>query len=252
MHVMARFSCTRVSPSITWLVTLLGQLTVASLAAGAAGGRAASQAAILSYRVEEEKPPFTHVGNVRDDSHLRATYQGDEDTLASLRFHLHHPTAAANEYFAIDSETGQLRTRSRIDRDALCRPAKPHCDVLHLDVVVKPYQYYEIIKVRVKVTDVNDLHPTFPKDRVEFRVLETAALGTRFPLPPAEDGDLGNNSVVIYDFAQDQPSSMFDLAINNHSDGSITASLVLQQQLDHEQADFHRLKVSISCSNPSL
>jgi hypothetical protein len=205
-----------------------------------ASSRSQSQAA-LNYRVEEERPALTLVGDVRDDSHLRAMH--DDATLAQLRFQLHHSTAAANEYFLIDTVTGELRTRTTIDRDALCRPLRPHCDVLNIDVMVTPYAYFEIIKVKVKVIDVNDRKPTFPTDRVEFRVLETAAVGTSFPLPSAEDGDLGNNSVQAYAIAPDQPTTTFELQTQTQSDGSLTASLVLRQQLDHEQADFHRLKV---------
>ena len=220
--------------------TLLIQLILILLAISTIGSafRAPQHAALL-YRVEEEKPPFTLVGNVLEDSHLRDKHS--DYVLSQLKLELHHSTKSANEYFNLDEETGLLKTRSKIDRDFLCKTATSHCDVLIIDVAVKPMKYFEIIRVKVKVTDINDHRPTFPRDRQEFRILESAAMGTTFPLPTAEDGDNATNGVQIYDI--DSTTTVFDMIINNQSDGSLTASLVLKQLLNHEEKDFYRLKV---------
>ena len=197
-------------------------------------------ASALLYRIEEERPAFTFIGNVKDDSNLRKKHS--EEVLKSLRFSLHQPSTAANEYLTIDAELGILRSKARIDREQLCLPPTSNCDTLAVDVKVLPLEHIEIIKVRVKIIDINDQKPTFPVARVEWPILENAVIGTSFPLPHAEDADVDRYGVQIYEITT--PTIMFDIQITNQTDGTLDAAIVLRNRLDHETQDFYRLVVN--------
>lgn len=119
----------------------------------------------LRYRIEEEIPRGTLVGNVVDDARLRTRYPPAAMSLIRFRFLSTGDSstgtggagaaaaggsgAVGHGLFEIGLTSGIIRTTGDIDRDssALCRQ-KRHCAV-NIDVIVQPVQYFRIIKVSV-------------------------------------------------------------------------------------------------------
>jgi hypothetical protein len=128
----------------------------------------------LRYRIEEEVPRGTVVGNVIDDAGLRSRYPSAAMQQIRFRFLAESsspsggaaaapvsvgsagagasvgggaPAIAPAGLFEIGASSGVIRTASELDRDspALCRQRRL-CE-LSLDVVTHPVQYFRIIKV---------------------------------------------------------------------------------------------------------
>lgn len=105
------------------------------------------QLPVLVYAVQEERPVNSVVGNIRDDSDLRVKHT--PQVFASLRFELTYQSTGVSDMFVLDRETGILSTRVKVDRESLCIVPQDGCDVIMLDVKVLPYQYFQIIKIKV-------------------------------------------------------------------------------------------------------
>jgi len=150
-----------------------------------------------------------------------------------LRFTLRQASSLAHRYFTLDETTGVLRTAQVIDREELC-PYGPKCD-LNIDVAVRPLQYFEIIKVLVRVKDVNDNSPTFFEDRVTVEVDENTPVGSLFIIPVAEDLDSGVYGVQQYQLISD--FDQFELKMTDQVDGSKDVRLKLVQPVDREARD---------------
>jgi hypothetical protein len=110
------------------------------------------QLPVLVYAVQEERPVNSVVCNIRDDSDLRVKHT--PQVFASLRFELTYQSSGASDMFVLDRETGVLSTRVKVDRESLCIVPHDGCDVIMLDVKVLPYQYFQIIKIKVHVTSI--------------------------------------------------------------------------------------------------
>lgn len=102
----------------------------------------------LRYRIEEEIPRGTLIGNIVDDARLRTRYHTAALSLIRFRFlGASEGTQGGLGLFEVGLTSGIIRTTGDIDRDssALCRQ-KRHCAV-NIDVVIQPVQYFRIIKV---------------------------------------------------------------------------------------------------------
>lgn len=106
----------------------------------------------LVYRVEEERPINTIIGNVKEDSDLGSKFSSSPSqaaAFASLHFALYQANNAVADLVSLDTATGVLTTRVEIDRETLCTVPHDDCDVMLVDVMVLPYIYFQIIKVKV-------------------------------------------------------------------------------------------------------
>ena len=176
------------------------------------------------FHMLEEQPIGTFVGNVKENQELLALY-ANYDVIDRLLFAFRSSTSSLPyRYFAIDERTGVITTRERVDRENLCPADDDDVDVVvwqctvTLDVVIRPAQYYQIIRVVVNVGDVNDHAPTFADAALEFRVRESAAAGSVvFEVPPAVDGDGDVNGVQNYYLVSG--SDKFELAVDDDEDG---------------------------------
>ena len=120
----------------------------------------------LRYRIEEEVPRGTVVGNVIADAALHGRYSNAAMQQIRFRFLTETPRAdrgagggpsagaggaaiAPFGLFEIGSTSGIIRTGGDLDRDSpnLCRQ-RPRCE-LSIDVVTQPVQYFRIIKVGI-------------------------------------------------------------------------------------------------------
>ncbi|XP_053935241.1 protocadherin gamma-A1 isoform X9 [Cuculus canorus] len=180
----------------------------------------------LRYSVPEEMPKGSFVGDVAKDLALQlpALHQRGVRLVDRGR----------TQSFALHGRTGHLVTAERIDREQLCRLVQ-QC-VLHGEIIVdSEMKAYEI---EVEIKDINDNAPSFKTVELEERISETTSPGTRFPLPEAQDPDLGRNSVQSYELSGDEH---FSLSVQKGPGGAERPELVLAKALDREASSSHEL-----------
>lgn len=220
------------------LLSLLGHVT----SGGSGSAEPIDKSFVLEYLVVEELPPETLIGSVERDYQLNRKYS--PTTLEQLRFRfLSTPGVRDRALFAVDRNSGVLRTAERIDREVIC-PGSSRCFVA-FDVAVSPMRYFQIIKIRVEIVDVNDNAPVFPQPTVSLELSEAAEIGATLPLPNAVDLDAGRNGACEYQLLP--PDDHFLLQITPVVDASGKCAarlrLVLAQGLDRETVDRFRLGV---------
>lgn len=193
-----------------------------------------SQAAEIVTSVYEEQPIGTYVTNVRGVLNV-------SDRMNNVKFSiLSQPNKT--EIFKID-ETGNITTADIIDREKLCVSVKS-C-VYSFDVALLPMQYFEIVRVKVDIIDVNDHAPTFPRKQLHITIPENTPVGQTFVLDSAEDDDVGDNSVQSYEIVSD--SKEFGLKISEDVFGPQVA-LVILSPLDREAGTTHQVMDAITYS----
>src|SRR6218665_1346080 len=192
------------------------------------------------FRIVEELPPGTFVGNMRENHDLLTSHR--QSVLLQLQFSFRH-SGSAFPLFFIDQSTGIIKTSKRIDRDLLC-PRLPNCS-LSLDVIVRPTQYFRILRVVVEVEDINDNSPVFPQTNFTLDVNENRPVGTRFPLPSAVDDDSRFFGVQTYTAIHSSSDSeaKFQLSVSEHEDGTKPLMLLLRDRLDRESCDTYVITV---------
>lgn len=196
------------------------------------------------FSIQEDQPPGSVVGGIKESQHLATEF--GEDVLSRLRFSFRY-TTMNYRYFVIDQNTGIIRTSRKIDREVIC-PGAQVCN-LSLDVVIRPVEYFQIIKVVVTVTDVNDNSPSFLQSRLSLEMKENTSPGTLFSLPLAEDPDSGVFGVQDYQLIS--TSEKFKLILKRQYDGSSDVRLNLTESLDREVRDFYSMViVAVDGGNP--
>ncbi|XP_073477108.1 protocadherin gamma-C5-like isoform X42 [Aquarana catesbeiana] len=184
----------------------------------------------LRYSIAEESDPGTVVGNIAQDLGLN---------LADInKRRLRLGSEGSSKYFTIDQKHGALIIQERIDRESLCGSSSS-C-LLHLEVVAE--NPLELFSLDIEILDINDNYPTFSVTDQEIKIIELfASPGVRFPLPSAEDLDVGKNSVRHYSLNQ---NPYFSLSEKFRNDGTLIAELVLEKNLDREEKSGHKLILS--------
>lgn len=189
------------------------------------------------YVVQEEIRNGTQIGNIPLDLKLDIRYS--PEVLQTLRYRFLTPPPSA---IAIEEATGRIVTRGRLDREALCRH-ETVC-LIHEDVAIQPVQYFQIIKITINVTDVNDNRPEFSPAQLVHEMIESSLLGTTVVIPTARDADTPPLSVQGYKIIVSDPEDdKMQLRTQTKLDGSIEVKLVLVRPLDREVRDLHRFKV---------
>ncbi|XP_063156252.1 protocadherin beta-16-like [Candoia aspera] len=183
----------------------------------------------IMYSVPEETKTGFLIANVLKD--LKVDVKELSTRKAQLR------SKDPKQYFHLDPNTGDVTVKNNIDREALCGQNDP-CVLLSEIVLENPLQLY---RIDVEIEDVNDNSPKFSKTEFFFELPELVSTNTRLPLEKAEDSDKGENSVQNYILS---PNEYFRLDIQNNSDGSKYAELVLEKPLDRENVSQLILMVS--------
>ena len=149
----------------------------------------------------------------------------------------HEPSG---QYVRLDNTTGDLYTSStQLDREALCpHGSEPRGCVLSLDVFVLPQRYFQLVKVKISVEDVNDNRPRFPVEEIRVSVPENTPVNARFAVEQsAVDPDLNFNSVQTYWLVND--FGVFTLDVEENEGGELTPFLIVTEALDREtQAEY--------------
>lgn len=170
----------------------------------------------LLFSIKEELPLNSKVGNILKNSTRNS----------ALRI-IPKPKSNAGQLFRIH-ENGDLRTRSRIDRDVICA-RKEKCDI-EMDIFDRTVFY----KVIVEIKDKNDNRPKFAKNLTTFYVSEATGPGFSLSLPPAQDNDSPKYGIKKYEIP-DLRKKFFEFSWRRREDGTDDLKLTLKRKLDREK-----------------
>jgi protocadherin delta 1 len=200
----------------------------------------------LTYELVEEQPLGTYVGNIVRDANLTSLYGADVVEAGRIRFRFIRPPSPVE--LVVDSITGDVRTgRDRIDRESICTPRSVLCTI-RVDIAIHPIEYFRLVRLTVKIADINDGSPRFPEGAVlTYDILESAAVGTAIKLPAAVDRDSPSYSVVGYRLVTPSDDAnvrrKFKLIEDRSRDGVLHVRLVVAEPLDRESVDRYQLTV---------
>ncbi|NXY87983.1 PCDGM protein, partial [Alcedo cyanopectus] len=185
-----------------------------------------SSSAQIRYSIPEELTRGAFVGNIAKDL--------GTDVAKLAAANLQVLSDSDSQYFSVNVNTGVIMVSERIDREQLCGQ-NPRC-FLHLKLAIEnPVEFY---RIEVEILDINDNPPEFPSDEVSLRIYELASLGARFPIQPAQDPDVGTNTLQTYHLSA---NDNFNLNVKARTDGGKFPELVLERALDRELRAFHHL-----------
>ncbi|NWJ08665.1 PCDGM protein, partial [Crypturellus undulatus] len=185
-----------------------------------------SSSAQIRYTIPEELTRGTFVGNIAKDLGTDVT------KLAAANLQV--LSDSDSQYFSVNVNTGVIMVSERIDREQLCGQ-NLRC-FLHLKLAIEnPVEFY---RIEVEILDINDNPPEFPSAEVSLRIYELASLGARFPIQPAQDSDVGTNTLQTYHLSA---NDNFNLNVKARTDGGKFPELVLERALDREIRAVHHL-----------
>ncbi|NXU50208.1 PCDGM protein, partial [Turnix velox] len=185
-----------------------------------------SSSAQIRYSIPEELTRGAFVGNIAKDLGT------DVGKLAAANLQV--LSDSDSQYFSVNVNTGFIMVSERIDREQLCGQ-NPRC-FLHLKLAIEnPVEFY---RIEVEILDINDNPPEFPSEEVSLHIYELASLGARFPIQPAQDPDVGTNTLQTYHLSANEN---FNLNVKARTDGGKFPELVLERALDRELRAFHHL-----------
>ncbi|XDV51128.1 hypothetical protein PO909_020064 [Leuciscus waleckii] len=187
----------------------------------------------LIYKIKEGLSKGTLIGSIAADLNLGLSSD------PSRSFNLEQKTSS-QQYMTLNDTTGELFTSAvEIDRETLC--AESHegqgCAIF-LDVLILPQQYFQLVKIKIIIEDVNDNRPHFPVDEIRVSVPENAPVNARFAVEQsAVDPDIGIHSVQTYWLVNDY--GFFTLDVEENEGGELTPFLIITENLDREtQAEY--------------
>ncbi|CAN9507221.1 unnamed protein product [Ophioblennius macclurei] len=193
-----------------------------------------SQAKELVYKIKEGLPEGTFIGAIGVDLDLDFTVE------PPFLFNLPQKKVSG-QYVTLNNTTGELYTSAtEIDRETLCPDnSEGQGCVLSLDLFVLPQQYFQLVKVKILVEDVNDNRPKFPTDEIVMSVPENTPVNARFAVEQsAVDPDLGQHGVQTYWLVND--FGVFTLDVEENEGGELTPFLIVTEALDREtQAEYN-------------
>ncbi|XP_058922061.1 protocadherin-23 [Kogia breviceps] len=196
----------------------------------------------LSLSVDEGLPPDTLVGDIR--AGLPATQQQQEG--GGFFLSEDSDDSPLLDDFHVHPDTGIIRTAQRLDRER-----RDHYSFVAATLLGA------VVQVEIRVNDVNDHSPRFPRDSLQLDVSELSPPGTAFRLPGAQDPDAGLFSIQGYtlvqpsDFSEDAAGPFFQLRygapVSPKSPPSSSPleplDLVLLRRLDRETVAAHELQI---------
>ncbi|XP_016835985.1 protocadherin beta-6 isoform X1 [Cricetulus griseus] len=174
----------------------------------------------IRYSMPEETESGYLVANLEKDLRLRV------GELATRGAQIHYK--GNKELLQLDTETGNLLLKEKLDREELCGVTEP-C-LLHFQLILEnPVQFFQ---TDLQLTDINDHSPEFPHREMLLKIPENVQPGTVFPLKAAQDSDIGNNAVQNYTVSS---NLHFHVVTLSRADGRKYPELVLDRALDREE-----------------
>lgn len=180
--------------------------------------------ATLELQLDEEQPAGTVVGDISAGLPAGVT--------ATLFFISDHEGTGVSTDLHIDESTGIIETAKVLDREV--RDRYNFIAVTMTGVTVE---------VTIKVNDINDHAPKFPRKKATFRIPEQTAIGTRFPLEPAVDADQGQLTTQGYLIKDGNVGQAFTLETRRGSNGVLYLDLVVNTILDREKRSTYTLSL---------
>lgn len=188
----------------------------------------------LRYVMEENQPANTVIGDVMDDANLTLMLESGRLRLGVLR-------GVGSNYVTVNTTSGVLRSAAMVDREAICVGGDDdEICVISVDVVVTSATFFDVIHVRIVVTDVNDNAPTFPQTEVTLHIPESSRTGSGFDIPVADDPDAGGNGIRTYYVVPDR--TPFGVMATETEFGP-SLQLVVTRKLDRETRDSYSVVV---------
>ncbi|XP_044883712.1 protocadherin gamma-A5-like isoform X8 [Mauremys mutica] len=178
------------------------------------------------YSIPEETHKGSFVGNIAKDLGLELKELSDRGVRIVAR--------GRSQYFALNFKNGHLYTTDRIDREEICG----RTEICLIKFEVLREDKAKLFPVEVEITDINDNAPGFQSDKLELKISETTAAGTRISLQQSQDPDVGINSIQKYQLSN---NTHFSLDVQTITDYVKYAELVLEKSLDREEQDVHDL-----------
>ncbi|XP_035296071.1 protocadherin beta-6-like isoform X2 [Cricetulus griseus] len=174
----------------------------------------------IRYSMPEETESGYLVANLEKALGLRV------GELATRGAQIHYK--GNKELLQLDTETGNLLLKEKLDREELCGVTEP-C-LLHFQLILEnPVQFFQ---TDLQLTDINDHSPEFPHREMLLKIPENVQPGTVFPLKAAQDSDIGNNAVQNYTVSS---NLHFHVVTLSRADGRKYPELVLDRALDREE-----------------
>ncbi|XP_068428717.1 protocadherin-8 [Clinocottus analis] len=199
---------------------------------------AQSEGNTIRYQTNEEDASGTVIGNLAKDMSLSLSHSSKTNFRMMKQFN--------DSFIRVRESNGELTVGERIDRERICRHTL-QC-LITFDVVNFSKDRYRLIHVEVEIKDINDNSPEFPNKESIVEISENAAVGSRIPLDPAADADVGSNYIQSY---QISVNSHFTIDVLLRADGVKYAELVLMKELDREtQSSFTVELVATDGGNP--
>ena len=229
--------------SYTMSISTTHVLLLCTLAVKLVTLSSASSTPPVEYSVYEEIHIGTQIGNLITDAGLDRKYINNQTALNSLRFKLlNYPEPLVIE---VEEKTSVLRTTTRIDRDTICAQ-ETHC-LLSYDVAVQPMHFFQIIKVVVRIVDINDNAPTFAQQYFPLEIAETSELRSSFSLPAAYDPDSPQFGIKRYRLLPANHQN-FELQyeLSNAAGVPDVVKIILISPLDYEEATSYQLELVAS------
>ncbi|XP_060630191.2 protocadherin gamma-A6-like isoform X6 [Anolis sagrei] len=174
----------------------------------------------IRYSIPEEMHKGSFVGNIAKDLGLDSKLISEH----GLRI---VTSKGMIQYFELNFHNGYLQTFERIDREEIC--GKAEMCVLKFKVIAE--SMLKLYVIEVEILDINDNAPSFLSMGWELKIGETSIPGSQFPLPEAQDPDLGTNSIQDYILTG---SSHFSLVVQKGEDDVRHTELLLEKALDRE------------------
>ncbi|XP_056139750.1 protocadherin-16-like [Lampris incognitus] len=178
----------------------------------------------LELQLDEEQPAGTIVGDISAGLPPGIT--------ASLYFISDHEGTGVGSDLDIDESTGIIKTAKVLDREL--RDRYNFIAVTMTGVTVE---------VTIKVNDINDHAPKFPKKWATFKIPEQTAIGTRFPLEPAVDADKDHLTTQGYLIKDGNVGQAFTLETRRGSNEVLYLDLVINAILDREKRSTYTLSL---------
>lgn len=204
-----------------------------------------STASELLYTLQEGFPKGYLIGNIVHDLQLGT----DPPLLFSLA-----SKGLSGKYVTLNDSTGELYTSAEeLDREALCPQNSGIQDcALLLDIIILPQEYFQLIKVKIAIIDVNDNAPVFPVAQIYITVPENAPVNTRLVIEhPANDPDGGMNGVQTYRLVDNY--GVFTLDVEENESGERTPYLIIMGPLDREvKSEYKTIIIAEDGGNPPL
>lgn len=179
---------------------------------------------VLELQLDEGQPAGTIVGDISAGLPPGET--------ASLYFISDHESTGVNSDLNIDETTGIITTRRRLDREE-----RDHYSFIAVTMTGTT------IEVSIRVNDINDHAPEFPKKKALLKIPEHTAVGTRFSLDPATDADKDQLTTQGYAIKEGNVGHMFKLESKRGANKVLYLDLVVSGLLDREKRSSYSLVI---------